>query len=60
MFDQSELNDLVHDLCFSKEYAELLASHLQAKNFWRKGTQIIFYRSRDREFRKYICCLQQC
>ena len=36
-FTQSELNDLVRDLCLSKDQSEILASRLQEKNILDLG-----------------------
>ena len=47
LFNQSELNDLVRDLCLSKEQSEVLASRLQEKNILDSGTKVTFYRTRE-------------
>lgn len=48
-FNQEELNDLIRDLNLSKESAELLASRLKEKNLLCRGTNITFYRKRDKD-----------
>ena len=53
-FNQGELNDLVRDLCLSKESVELLASRLAEKCLLSKGINISYYRDRDREFRQFF------
>ena len=53
-FNQGELNDLVRDLCLSKESTELLASRLAEKYLLSKGRNISYYRDRDREFRQFF------
>ena len=49
-FSQEELNDLVCDLSLSKENSELLASRLKEKNLLESGTNVTFYRTREKEF----------
>ena len=53
-FDQSELNDLVCDLGLSRELAKLKASRLSEKHALKPGTNVSFYRHRDKEFRRYF------
>lgn len=52
--DQKQLNDLVRDLGFSKQSAELLASRLKEINVLSPGTKITHYRNRDEQFRQYF------
>ena len=42
-FNQEELNDLVRDLCLSKESSELLASRLAEKCLLSKSTKVSYY-----------------
>ena len=44
LFNQLEPNDLVWDLYFPKQYAELLASGLNEKKLLSHGTSITYYR----------------
>ena len=48
-FNQFELNDLVRDLNLSKETSEILASRLNEKNLLQLGTNITFYRRREKD-----------
>ena len=48
-FNQFELNDLVRDLNLSKETSEVLASRLNEKNYLQPGTNITFYRRREKD-----------
>lgn len=48
-FNQQELNDLMRDLYLSKECAELLASRLKEKNLLYPGTNVTFYRKREKD-----------
>ena len=50
LFSQGELNDLIRDLNFSKEFSELPASRLKEKNLFQPGTLITFYRKCHVEF----------
>ena len=52
-FDQSGLNDLVCYLDLPKELVELLAFMLNKKHVFKPGTNVPFYRHRDKEFRQY-------
>ena len=54
LFNQSELNDLVRDLNFSKHASELLASRLQEKNLLQPGSSVTFYRNREKLFLNYF------
>lgn len=49
-FNQSELNDLVRDLGFSKKAAEILASRLQEKNLLHRSAKISYFRKREEMF----------
>ncbi|KAJ4442595.1 hypothetical protein ANN_04183 [Periplaneta americana] len=48
-FNQSEFNDLVRDLTFPKESAELLDSRLKEKKVLAEGTYFSWYRHREKE-----------
>ncbi|KAJ4433256.1 hypothetical protein ANN_15515 [Periplaneta americana] len=48
-FNQSELNDLVRDLNFAKETAELLGSMLKEKKVMAGGTYVSWYRHREKK-----------
>ena len=49
-FNQSELNDLVHDLDLSKQAAELLASRLNEKYLLDSSAKVSFFWKRDKFF----------
>ena len=53
-YSQSELNDLIRDLNFPKQSAEVLASRLQKKHLLKAGTSVSFYRNREEKLRKYF------
>ena len=53
-FNQFELNDLVKDLNLSKETSEILASRLNEKNLLQPGTNITFYRRREKDLLPYF------
>ena len=42
LFSQKHLNDLIRDLCFSKEKAELLASRLKEQNMVEKDVKVSY------------------
>lgn len=46
LFSQSELNDMVRDLNFPKQFAELLASRLQKKRLLKPGTSLLLSQQR--------------
>lgn len=48
-FSQNELSDLIRDLNLSKQASELLASRLNEKNLLDHGTNITFYRTREKD-----------
>jgi hypothetical protein len=52
--DQSELNDLVRDLGFTKEKSELLGSTLKQKNLLAPGTTFYWYRNHEEEIKKFF------
>lgn len=52
--NQTKLNDLTRDLGLSKESAQLLGSRLRENNLLSPDTTYYWYRSRDKEFRKYF------
>ena len=54
LYSQSELNDLIRDLNFPKQSAEVLASRLQEKHLLKAGTSVSFYRNREEKLRKYF------
>ena len=54
LFNQSELNDLVRDLCLSKEQSEVLASRLQEKNILDSGTKVTYYRTRESSLLRFF------
>ena len=63
MYNQSELNDLIRDLNFPKQSAEVLASKQQEKHLLKAGTSVSFYRNREENLRKYFksdCQLVYC
>ena len=47
LFSQKHLNDLIRDLCLSKEKAELLASRLKEQNMVEKDVKVSYYRKRN-------------
>ena len=47
LYSQSELNDLIRDLNFPKQSAEVLASRLQEKHLLKAVTSASFYRNRE-------------
>ena len=47
LFSQKYLNDLIRDLCLSKEKAELLASRLKERNMVEKDVKVRYYRKRN-------------
>ena len=53
-FSQKELNDLVRDLSFSKDSAELLASRLKEKNLLSDRARISFFRNRHQEYLRFF------
>ena len=53
-FNQFELNDLVRDLNLLKETSEILASRLNEKNLLQPGTNITFYRRREKDLLPYF------
>lgn len=53
-FHQSELNDLVRDLCLPKRPVQLLSSRLSKKQVLRLGTNVSIYRHKDKEFKGYF------
>ena len=53
-FNQFELNDLVRDLNLSKETSEVLAFKLNEKNLHQPGTNITFYRRREKDLLPYF------
>jgi len=53
-YTQAELNDLVRNLCLSKEAAEFLASDLKRRNLTTADTKVTTYRNREQNFRKYF------
>ena len=53
-FNQNELIDLIRDLSLSKEASELLASRLNDKKMLHNGTQVTFYRTREKEFLSFF------
>ena len=52
--DQNQLNDLTRDLGLSKENAQLLGSRLSENNLLSKETTFFWYRSREKNFRKFF------
>lgn len=54
LFEQNELDDLVRDLCLTKEKAELLGSRLKEKNLLAPGTSFCGYRTREKKFVPYF------
>ena len=50
LFSQKHLNDLIRDLCFSKEKAELLALRLKERNMVEKNVKASYYRKCNRDF----------
>ena len=47
LFSQKHLNDLIRDLCLSKEKAELLASRLKERNMVEKDVKVSYCRKRN-------------
>jgi hypothetical protein len=54
LFCQSELNDLVRELGFPKDSAEMLGSRLKSNNLLSPGTFFSWYRNREKEFIPYF------
>lgn len=54
LFNQAELNDLIRDLCLSKESSQLLGSRLREKNLLERNTTFAWYRNREMEFRRFF------
>ena len=50
LFSQKHPNDLIRDLCLSKEKAELLASKLKEQNMVEKVVKVSYYRKCNRDF----------
>ena len=50
LYSQSELNDLIRDLNFPKQSAEVLASRLQEKHLFKAGTRITGMRNKESTF----------
>lgn len=46
-FSQAELNDIVRDLSFSKDKAELLASRLNEENLVKRDVCITYFRQKN-------------
>ena len=46
-FSQAELNEIVRDLSFSKDKAELLSSRLNEKNMLEQHVRITYFRERN-------------
>ena len=46
-FSQAELNEIVRDLSFSKDKAELLSSRLNEKNLLKQRVRITYFRERN-------------
>ena len=53
LLGQAELNDLVRDLEFTKEKAQLLGSRLQERNLLKPGTKISHFQSRHMKFSSF-------
>jgi len=53
-FNQTELSDLIRDLCLSKEASEFLASRLNDKNLLDSGSKITFYRTREKHLLSFF------
>ena len=49
LFSQKHLNDLIRDLCLSKEKAELLASRLKERNMVERDIKVSYYRKLNRD-----------
>ena len=49
LFSQKHLNDLIRDLCLSKEKAELLATRLKERNMVERDVKVSYYRKRNRD-----------
>jgi len=54
LFDQSEINDLIHDLHLPKQSSELLASRLQENHVLHPGTNTTFYQNREHDFFQFF------
>ena len=49
LFSQKHLNDIIRDLCLSKEKTELLASRLKERNMVERDVKVSYYRKRNRD-----------
>lgn len=54
LFNQDDLNDLIRDLGLSKHASEILASRLKERNLVTKGTNVSYYRTRERNLLQYF------
>ena len=54
MYSHFELNDLIRDLNFPKQSAEVMASKLQEKHLLKTNISVSFYRNREEKLRKYF------
>ena len=53
-FNQYELNDLVRDLCLSKDQSEILVSRLQEKHLLHQSAKVTFYRTRENKLLRFF------
>ena len=54
LYSQHELNNLIRDLNFPKQSAEVLGSRLQERHLLKASTSVSFYRNREEKLRKYF------
>jgi len=54
LFDESEINHLIHDVHLLKQSSELLASRLQENHMIHPGTNTTFYQFRKHEFFQFF------
>ena len=52
--NQTELNDLIHDLNLSKDQSQILASRLKEKNLLTHGMSVSHYKSRKSSFQQFF------
>ena len=53
------MSDVVRDLGLSNDKAEYLAYFMKSNNWLSPGTKVIYYRDRDKEFRKYFTMIEE-
>lgn len=54
LFKQGDVNDLVRDLGLTKELSELLGSRLQQRHLLAKGTNVTYFRNRNKFYSTFF------